>query len=935
MASEGRATTAALLATLALCWSHAHPLESGAWTLEESGYFDSPSMDGGPSLPDSYPQYGQNVRASKTYVNQLRRSGLAEGDVENIETSEFKENEGNQKAQSQPDISSIMENNRKRRLNIAERMKALRKKFPRLKTRGRFGEKTKAPEQVVEKSEDVEESPDLKTFNSNSDVDLSEQLNNDLKNVSKPKQARPSRISQRRRTAGQNSARVRQKMEANPNSDERPVHNTNNRRRKIQKPNFMRKRNRPPQAISNFKASENEVNYLDDSHNEVESPVVQEDENNDAGRKIIERPNESLDTNFERNHPSANEIHQPFQNESEIENPYRYKLRMNNNYTPSYTERSTDIIEKKRHVTSFSRSGSNIQFNMDGHSFSTKIPNENVRHQTNPTQNFNFKNASVRNEVQYVTEPDIHEFETRPTEDPTLWAFDPHWSVPDAKILSTETYKSEPTKVPGSQHLVTHKEFPYEFWSPADKKLSDKGLYPKNRQTSEGFNPHNTKVPDHMFSVGAGPVSIPEDLVRKDFHTVTAAPSFDLTSNPFEGDSFKFNHFPAANEVEVTLRERRRPPPITPRNFRPNVRRSTPFGNIMNALRPNTKNVKNNRFPPRNPHARPSPTVSHPYNSAQRNYLKRPVHDFDDDKFNPSKPIPDLSIRRHKKREFPKSTLAEHRPPTRPGARPHRSREQKTTPATLERTRSHFDVKHVEFETTKGFPQSEYSTRLGSDRSQGGRNRELPHRRESNYEMLPHRPSVGPHQPAHRPFDSRHPPQRRQSLERHPPQRHPQPHRPPHTHRPHPSHQRQPPPHHPGHNRHRPSRHPPQHFRRPEAVHEEDSPSLWSRISDFDFSFLNPFSRDDSSEDNFSGVDRVATSGAVLSSSLMVPGGLAILGAGLSLFYFNYGWLVQTPVVKARLVDVVMKTLHSNSLTEDQQRAISDVTKVMKKLSLM
>jgi len=79
----------------------------------------------------------------------------------------------------------------------------------------------------------------------------------------------------------------------------------------------------------------------------------------------------------------------------------------------------------------------------------------------------------------------------------------------------------------------------------------------------------------------------------------------------------------------------------------------------------------------------------------------------------------------------------------------------------------------------------------------------------------------------------------------------------------------------------------------------------------------------------------VAASGAAISSSLLVPGGLALLGAGLSLFYFNYGWMVQTPVVKARLVDVVMKTLHANSLTEDQQRAISDVTKIYKALSDM
>ena len=106
--------------------------------------------------------------------------------------------------------------------------------------------------------------------------------------------------------------------------------------------------------------------------------------------------------------------------------------------------------------------------------------------------------------------------------------------------------------------------------------------------------------------------------------------------------------------------------------------------------------------------------------------------------------------------------------------------------------------------------------------------------------------------------------------------------------------------------------------------------SIWAALRNFDFSFLNPFSSYENNERNDGSlIDRTQPEE---DSSMWWPGGLAALGAGLSLFYFNFIWY-PTPVVTARLQNIVSGSMPSNSLTEEAQRAIGDVTKVIRKNS--
>ena len=618
---------------------------------------------------------------------------------------------------------------------------------------------------------------------------------------------------------------------------------------------------------------------------------------------------------------------------------------------------------------------------------------------------------------------------------PRKWAYDPKWVTSDdqsfhtSRDSTTETiYLMEPTRVPGSSHLVTRNEFPYNFWKPNNVDIQNTGIYPKNRQEGQTVDfPHFKEVPEHLFSVGAGPVSIPEELVRNTYEMVTAAPTFDLMSNPFGDGGTKFNSLPDVSELGSPLRaNRRRVPPRGNKNRRPTQNRSNPFQSIMNFINPRPSQRPNpirpsisqsnlvdvgkprNRFPSnynhgpdtnnqlnaRTPHADASSPnkylspseeiVSNTFNGAvgythfnklnanrakedlapntkteehmhdsgeisynneewkQNSHQIRPTNEPGSYESNLHKTfVPDRSRprpahykngpRRHRNRMRPNNSGSRFHKESRRNQRhknkvngfqvnepswvrdatknfppsensviaPVNPHSQYITVGPQEHgTSSHFDVKHYDINQSLGTADS-YAVRLGGERN----NFERPMNRLQNVQFGTD-------------------PREEQSLE---------PYIPPNHYIPQINYDRR--------NIRRPQhRHPnavrTPNFRRPQITDNrgqpetESSQSLWSRITDFDFSFLNPFNQDGESEDNYGeDVDRVA-SGAVLSTSLLVPGGLAVLGAGLSLFYFNYGWLVQTPVVKARLVDMVMKGIHVSSLTDEQQRAIGDVTKV-------
>ena len=596
-------------------------------------------------------------------------------------------------------------------------------------------------------------------------------------------------------------------------------------------------------------------------------------------------------------------------------------------------------------------------------------------------------------------------------------------------VPTTERTLMEPTKVPGSPHLVTRNEFPYNFWQPANMNVENMGIYPKKRQHNQDEGHNFRHVPDHLFSVGAGPVSLPEELVKNTYEMVTSEPTFDLMSNPFESGEKKFNSLPDVNEIGPSVGlNRRRIPPRGQRNRRPTAPRQGPFQGIMNFINPRPSHAPNlvrpnnvqvnhlettklapdfpvSQHPNRiteekqhetvlqinpqipvnfNPHImkpefnqhngaigyihfdkeREKSNVEHPANrhaiegiqgirghSENRQFTdgnqmignedrtnidkfgNRLVGDIQNNQaihvnanvdnhphhFGPnnfqSRPTPTQNGQRNFRNRIRPNLVGpnQHNRNRRPNnagefiikeptwvsgfdksivkpVNPH-SRFV-TTQSSEHGTKSHFDVKYYYANQTEE-PEDAYDLRSGSQRHEQVQRPSQPFQFELNQKQKQSLQSFNP--------PNRHNP--KQNYER---QRVRRPHQRPITHLNNVPNVRS------------------QKLDTRQKQQPQSSQSIWSLITDFDFSFLNPFNQDSDSE--VEDVDRVA-SGAALTSSLLVPGGIAILGAGLGLFYFNYGWLVQTPVVKARLVDLVMKGTHTSFLTEEQQRAIGDVTK--------
>ena len=593
---------------------------------------------------------------------------------------------------------------------------------------------------------------------------------------------------------------------------------------------------------------------------------------------------------------------------------------------------------------------------------------------------------------------------------------------PISDSTTTERTPPKPTRVPGSSHLITRNNFPYNFWKP---NIPNQRKNSQTQRENIERNPDDevkiNKVPEHLFTAGAGPVSVPEELVKNTYDMVTAAPSFDLRSNPFEDEQSFFHDLPdvltTVTMIEKEQNEIVPPPPPTQRAriAAPNSRVQRPGHGFLNEIR--------SMFDGR-PRQRPPFRPSHPQNQFGRQGNRRRPEGR-----NPPllKNNPNPNIQRHHRippaNSHSQDTVGRHQPGRHNNGRTQGS--NKFTRAPLMKSGpNRVKIEADAYEATENSENRPevYKMQLISkdpyhipDMSNPQRGPPLPpnnfnrpHNRNA-LSMPRHRMGTGRNRriikpllrrPPHQPF-GKHPPPKHPDHSQdtflfqtkviepiNPHERHgiaPQHHGHEHSTRSHFDVKQAPSATHeyyasndlrlkahgltygadpsdehysqldrqfteypissdsqvkqtflPYENQNNfyhqsisnpPHPHSTPQRRRPliERDDENDQSSFWSALSNFDFSILNPFSssryNDDADE-----IERVDPVSAV-PASLMVPGGLAVLGAGLAMFYFNYVWY-PTPIVRARLMDMMLAGTQSSALTDDQQRAITDVSKV-------
>ncbi|KAF2354256.1 hypothetical protein FHG87_014990 [Trinorchestia longiramus] len=563
------------------------------------------------------------------------------------------------------------------------------------------------------------------------------------------------------------------------------------------------------------------------------------------------------------------------------------------------------------------------------------------------------------------------------------WAFDPKWLSSheilepySPPVTTTEKIIARPTIVPGALDVVRRNEFPFEFWQP-DNVNFEEDSDNRRREKHENAPPLNFReVPDHLFTVGNGPVAVPEELARNSFETVTAAPSFNLMSNPFQDDKFgRFNppafrqsigepnfsvpQFEWTSDLEEFESEnqannfgKQSPQAFeytsTPLSDRPLHNRDVFSGNA--AIQKSPIHARQTGVP----HLQ---TTSIPYTSVRIPANSRPLYHLDgnkvphvDTRTSPNKPFSGRGTNQHyapNSSHRPKQNFPTH-PEKLPGLRPpgrspqnvvhlnHRHGTRPSKPGGQNRqffnrpqhpvrgnphrpqNTLHFND-DPQFSGTSHFeavnPHNKYSTVVPE------------YMTRSHFEVKPMDPfnkfkSIKQvnNRHSHPSFNTNNlvygaDPQDEQSLQPYIPPNHYVPqqifaiekkkNKPPRV----PSKHRQPSP-----------------PKKVKKAHDYQSSSIWSALTNFDLNYFNPFGYDRNSP-----IERVATASA-LPASVLVPGSLAVLGAGLSLFYFNFVWH-PTPVVKARLINVLQNWSHSNVLTVEQQQAIGDVTKVYSALS--
>ncbi|CAL4066152.1 unnamed protein product, partial [Meganyctiphanes norvegica] len=76
-------------------------------------------------------------------------------------------------------------------------------------------------------------------------------------------------------------------------------------------------------------------------------------------------------------------------------------------------------------------------------------------------------------------------------------------------------------------------------------------------------------------------------------------------------------------------------------------------------------------------------------------------------------------------------------------------------------------------------------------------------------------------------------------------------------------------------------------------------------------------------------IDRFSDS--AISSTLAIPGSMLIVALGLALFYFNFVWY-PTPVVTARLVQMISNKFPEHTLNDDQQKVVGKMYEVFRGL---